>query len=279
MQPAKKIKTNQNWLLTAGAKEMINKLFSMEGKVCLITGGSRGLGYAIAEAFFAAGAKRIYITARKAQACEEAATELSKLGECIALPGDISDMSEIERLANTLKDKETSIDVLVNNAGVAWLAPIEDFPEKGWDKVMDLNVKTPFFLIKALLPLLKKNASSEATASVINIGSIAGIMGRTDTLSYAPAKAAVHQVTRNLAVTLAEDNIRVNAIAPGRFHTKMTEYASENKAMYDAEIQSIPLHRWGSDPDIMGVAVMLASPAGAFITGQILAVDGGTTLV
>jgi NAD(P)-dependent dehydrogenase (short-subunit alcohol dehydrogenase family) len=279
MQPAKKIKTNQNWQLTAGAITMINKLFSMEGKVCLITGGSRGLGYAIAEAFFAAGAKRIYITARKAEACEEAAKELSKLGECIALPGDISDMSEIERLANTLKDKESSIDVLVNNAGVGWLAHMGEFPEKGWDKVMDLNVKTPFFLLQALLPLLKNGASSEATASVINIGSIAGIMGRTDTFSYAPAKAAVHQVTRNMAVVLAEDNIRVNAIAPGRFHTKMTEYASENKAMYDAEIQSIPLHRWGSDPDIMGVAVMLASPAGAFITGQILTVDGGTTLV
>ncbi|MEH6609365.1 MAG: SDR family oxidoreductase [Halioglobus sp.] len=258
---------------------MINKLFSMEGKVCLITGGSRGLGYAIAQAFFAAGAKRIYITARKAEACEQAATELSKLGECIALPGDISDMSEIERLANTLQEKETSIDVLVNNAGVGWMAPMGQFPEKGWDKVMDLNVKTPFFLIQALLPLLKNGASSEATASVINIGSIAGIMGRTDTFSYAPAKAAVHQVTRNMAVVLAEDNIRVNAIAPGRFHTKMTEYASQDKAMYDAEIAAIPLHRWGSDPDIMGVAVMLASSASAFMTGQILTVDGGTTLI
>lgn len=258
---------------------MIDKLFSMEGKVCLITGGSRGLGYAIAEAFFAAGAKRIYITARKAAACEAAAKELSKLGECIALPGDISDMSVIASLANTLQERESSIDVLVNNAGVGWLAPLEAFPEKGWDKVMDLNVKTPFFLMKALLPLLKHGASAEATASVINIGSIAGILGRTDTFSYAPAKAAVHQVTRNMAVELADSNIRVNAIAPGRFHTKMTEYASDNKEMYEAEIQAIPLHRWGNDKDIMGVALMLASPAGAFITGQILAVDGGTTLV
>jgi NAD(P)-dependent dehydrogenase (short-subunit alcohol dehydrogenase family) len=140
-------------------------------------------------------------------------------------------------------------------------------------------VKTPFFLTQALRPLLMNNASTDATASVINIGSIAGLMGRTDTFSYAPAKAAVHQMTRNMAVELAGDNIRVNAIAPGRFFTDMTKYASEDEAMYEAEIKAIPLHRWGRDPDIKGIAVMLASPAGAFVTGQILAVDGGTSLV
>ena len=258
---------------------MIDQLFSMQDKVCVITGGSRGLGYAIAQAFFAAGAKRIYITARKAQACEEAAAELSKMGECIALPGDISNMEEITRLVSVLAEKEEYIDVLVNNAGVGWLAALGDFPEQGWDKVMDLNVKTPFFLTQAMIPLLRKNATADSTASVLNIGSIAGIMGATDTFSYAPSKAAVHQMTRNLAVALAEQHIRVNAIAPGRFHTRMTEYASSDTAAYDAEIKAIPLHRWGTDPDIMGVALMLASPAGAFITGQVIAVDGGTTLV
>jgi NAD(P)-dependent dehydrogenase (short-subunit alcohol dehydrogenase family) len=258
---------------------MIEQLFSLKHKVCVITGGSRGLGYAMAQAFFAAGAKRIYITARKAQACEQAAQELSALGECIALPGDISSMEEIERLASLLKSREDSIDVLVNNAGVGWLAPMGEFPEKGWDKVMDLNVKTPFFLTQALIPLLKSGASQDDTACVINIGSIAGILARTDTFSYAPSKAAIHQVTRNMALALAEDNIRVNAIAPGRFHTKMTDYVSDDEAQYQADIQSIPLHRWGEDPDIMGVALMLASPAGAFMTGQILTVDGGTTLV
>lgn len=260
---------------------MIDQLFSMRDKICVVTGGSRGLGYAIAQAFFAAGAKRIYITARKAEACEHAAAELSKLsetGECIAVPGDISTMEGITRLASVLKEKEAHIDVLVNNAGVGWLAPLEDFPEKGWDKVMDLNVKTPFFLTQAMIPLLSKNATADSTASVINIGSIAGIMGRTDTFSYAPSKAAIHQLTRNLGVALAEKHIRVNAIAPGRFHTRMTEYASADTAGYEAEIKAIPLHRWGTDPDIMGVALMLASPAGAFITGQIIAVDGGTTL-
>jgi NAD(P)-dependent dehydrogenase (short-subunit alcohol dehydrogenase family) len=258
---------------------MIEQLFSLKHKVCVITGGSRGLGYAMAQAFFAAGAKRIYITARKAQACEQAAQELSALGECIALPGDISSMEEIERLASLLKSREDSIDVLVNNAGVGWLAPMGEFPEKGWDKVMDLNVKTPFFLTQALIPLLKSGASQDDTACVINIGSIAGILARTDTFSYAPSKAAIHQVTRNMALALAEDNIRVNAIAPGRFHTKMTDYVSHDEAQYQADIQSIPLHRWGKGPDIMGVALMLASPAGAFMTGQILTVDGGTTLV
>ncbi len=258
---------------------MIDQLFSMQDKVCVITGGSRGLGYAIAQAFFAAGAKRIYITARKVQACEEAAAQLSEMGECIALPGDISNMEEITRLVSMLEEKEDHIDVLVNNAGVGWMAALGDFPEKGWDKVMDLNVKTPFFLTQAMIPLLSKNATADSTASVINIGSIAGIMASTDTFSYAPSKAAVHQMTRNLGVALAEQHIRVNAIAPGRFHTRMTEYASNDTEAYEAEIKTIPLHRWGTDSDIMGVALMLASPAGAFITGQIIAVDGGTTLV
>tara|TARA_B110000503_G_scaffold27236_1_gene43272 strand:- start:7713 stop:8489 length:777 start_codon:yes stop_codon:yes gene_type:complete len=258
---------------------MIDQLFSMQDKVCVITGGSRGLGYAIAQAFFAAGAKRIYITARKTQACEEAAAQLSEMGDCIALPGDISNMAEITRLVSMLEEKEDHIDVLVNNAGVGWMAALGDFPEKGWDKVMDLNVKTPFFLTQAMIPLLSKNATADSTASVINIGSIAGIMASTDTFSYAPSKAAVHQITRNLGVALAEQHIRVNAIAPGRFHTRMTEYASNNAEVYEAEIKAIPLHRWGTDSDIMGVALMLASPAGAFMTGQIIAVDGGTTLV
>ena len=258
---------------------MIEQLFSMKDKICLVTGGSRGLGFFIARGFFAAGAKRVYITARKAEACEAAAEELSEYGECVALPGDISQMDEIQRLADTLKEREESIDVLVNNAGVGWLAPLDEFPEKGWDKVMDLNVKTPFFLTQALLPLLKNTASAENNTCIINIGSIAGICGATDTFSYAPSKAAIHQMTRNLSVALADDHIRVNAIAPGRFHTKMTEYASENQAGYEAELAYTPLHRWGNDPDITGLAIMLASPAGAFITGQIIPVDGGVSVI
>ena len=258
---------------------MLEELFSMQGKVCLVTGGSRGLGFYMAKAFLGAGAEKVYITARKADACVTAAEELSAYGNCIALPGDLSSMEEVVALANKLKELEDSIDVLVNNAGRGWLESFENFPEMGWDKVMDLNVKSPFFLTRELTPLLAKGATQENTASVINIGSIAGICGATDTLSYAPSKSAIHQVTRNLSAILAEQNIRVNAIAPGRFFTAMTEYASQDKAQYESEIAYIPLHRWGEDKDIAGVALMLASRAGGFITGQIIPVDGGTSVV
>ncbi|MGI9289124.1 MAG: SDR family oxidoreductase [Pseudomonadales bacterium] len=259
---------------------MLEKLFTMRDKVCVVTGGSRGLGLYMAHGFLEAGAKRVYITARKAEACRETAEQLSAYGECVALPGDISSPQEIESLAAALSAKEEHIDVLVNNAGAAWAAKLGEFPEKGWDKVMDLNVKAPFFLTQALLPLLKKGAKADATTSIINIGSIAGIVGESImSYSYGPSKAAIHQLTRHLAKDLADDHIRVNAIAPGRFFSKMTEYASQDKAVYEAECASIPLHRWGGETDIAGVAIMLCSSAGAFITGQILAVDGGMTLV
>lgn len=256
---------------------MIESLFSMKGKVCVVTGGSRGLGHHIAQAFLEAGAARVYITARKADACEAAAKELSALGECVALPSDVGTAQGIRQLATALGAREKQLDVLVNNAGTAWGAPFAEFPENGWDKVMDLNAKSPFFLTQALTPLLQKNASAERTSSVINIGSIAGFVGRSlDSFSYAASKAALHQLTRILASELADSHIRVNAIAPGRFHSKMTDYV--DPTTYEREIQAIPLHRWGKAPDIAGVALMLAGQAGAFITGQILVVDGGTSL-
>ena len=133
---------------------MLDQLFSMKGKTCVITGGSRGLGFYMAKGFLSAGAKRVYITARKAQACIEAAGELSEFGDCIALPGNIGSMQEIAALVEELTARETSIDVLVNNAGTGWLEKLEDFSEMGWDRVMDLNVKSPFFLTKELIPLL-----------------------------------------------------------------------------------------------------------------------------
>lgn len=258
---------------------MLDQLFSMKGKTCVVTGGSRGLGFYMAKGFLSAGAKRVYITARKAEACIQAANELSEFGDCVALPGDIASMEQISALVEELSKRESQIDVLVNNAGKGWMEPLEDFSEMGWDRVMDLNVKSPFFLTQKLIPLLSANASHETTSSVINIGSVAGICGETDTYSYAPSKAAIHQLTRNLAAALADQHIRVNAIAPGRFFSKMTEYASSDKEAYDAEIEMMPLHRWGSETDISGVAIMLAAKAGAFITGQIIPVDGGTTLV
>lgn len=252
----------------------------MQDKVCVITGGSRGLGAFMAQGFLEAGARRVYITARKAEACIAAAEELSQFGECIALPSDVSSPEGIAQLVNALGSREDYIDVLVNNAGCAWGADFNQFPEKGWDKVMDLNVKSPFFITQALTPMLKNNATPDSNASVINIGSIAGIVGNgLDNYSYAISKSAIHQLTRVLATELASDFIRVNAIAPGRFYSKMTEFLSTDKEAFEAECQSIPMHRWGEPQDIAGVAIMLASQAGAFITGQIIPVDGGTTLV
>lgn len=249
----------------------------------MITGGSRGLGKAMARAFLQAGAKRVYVTARKPEECQQTAEELSALsehGECIALSGDMSSGEQIVAFAEALSAREDHIDVLVNNAGTGWTASIEEFPEIGWDKVMDLNVKTPFFLTQQLLPLLKANATPEKSASVINIGSIAGIMGSAGSgISYGTSKAAIHQLTRNLASLLADDHIRVNAIAPGRFHSKMTSLVEQDKEQYEREIALIPLHRWGHDEDIMGPALLLASNAGAFMTGEIITVDGGYLLV
>ena len=258
---------------------MFENLFSMKDKICVVTGGSRGLGSFMARGFLEAGAKRVYITARKAEQCLEAAKELSELGDCVAIPADMATAEGLTSFVQQLNSREKQIDVLVNNAGAGWGADFETFPVKGWDKVMDINVKSPFFLTQALTPLLKKGASAEHNASVINIGSIAGILGNgLDNFSYAISKSAVHQLTRVLATELAKDHIRVNAIAPGRFYSKMTEFLSSDKEAFEEELQTIPMRRWGEPADIAGVAIMLASPAGAFITGQIIPVDGGTTL-
>lgn len=259
---------------------MFESLFSMQNKVCLITGGSRGLGAFMAQGFLEAGAKRVYITARKADACIAAAKELSQFGDCVALPGDVATSEGLTKLVAEISKRETQLDVLVNNAGTAWGAPFGQFPEKGWDKVMDINVKSPFFLTQALTPLLQANATAEQSSCVINIGSIAGMLGNAlDTFSYAASKSAIHQITRNLAKELAPTHVRVNAIAPGRFYSKMTEFLSDDKDAFEQELQTIPMRRWGEPSDIAGVAIMLASKAGAFITGQIIPVDGGTTLI
>ena len=251
---------------------MIESLFSMQDKICVVTGGSRGLGSYMAQGFLEAGAKRVYITARKRDACISAAEELSQYGECIAIPGDVATSEGLQNLVSELAAREQHIDVLVNNAGAGWGAPFGQFPEPGWDKTMNVNAKSPFFLIQALAPLLKANASADNTASIINIGSVAGMVGNAvDNFSYAVSKAAIHQLTRVLSTELASDHIRVNS--------KMTEFLSNDQEAFEEELQTIPMRRWGKATDIAGVAIMLASPAGAFITGQIIPVDGGTSIV
>lgn len=251
-------------------------LFSLEGRTALITGGSRGIGLMIARGYVEAGA-RVYISSRKAEICDEVATELSGVGFCRALPADLATEAECDRLAGELADREERLDILVNNAGANWGAPIEEFPASGWDKVLDLNVKSVFYLTRALLPQLRAAATDEHPARVINIGSIDGLRPPLlDTFSYSASKAAVHHLTRTLARKLAADRITVNAIAPGPFESKMM--AATLESFGDAIVASCPLGRIGEPTDMAGTAIYLASKASSYVTGVVLPVDGGIIL-
>ncbi len=248
-------------------------LFSIEGKTALITGGSRGIGLMMARAYVEHGAK-VYISSRKAEACDAVASELSAIGECIALPADLSQMDEVERLAHELSEREPQLHVLINNAGATWGGTIDEFPEKGWDKVMDLNVKSVFFLTQKLLPLLDAAASAADPARVINIGSVDGLhLSKFENFSYSPSKAAVHHLTRMTATHLASRNITVNAIAPGPFETTMMAPMIEQ--MGDSIRAAVPLQRFGQPADAAGLAIFLGARASAFITGTVIPLDGG----
>jgi 2-deoxy-D-gluconate 3-dehydrogenase len=259
-----------------------DELFSVRGKVVLVTGGSRGIGEMIAAGFLANGAK-VYISSRKAEVCDATAQRLSDTygGDCISIPADLSEMEGIEHLAAELAARETHLDVLVNNAGVSWGAPIDEFPEKGWDKVMDTNVKGVFFLTQRLLPLLEANATTESPSRIINIGSIDGIRSPSfDTVSYGPSKAAVHALTTLLASRLLKRNILVNAIAPGPFPTWMLSTGVGTGGDVDGTDweglgAAMPRGRVGTPEDIAGLALFLASRAGAFTVGAIITCDGG----
>ena len=250
----------------------MSDLFDVKGKVVLVTGGSRGIGEMIARGFVESGAK-VYISSRKADVCEALAKELSKSGTCIALPADLSTESECQRLANEIASRETKLDVLVNNAGATWGAPMADYDEVAFERVFALNVKGVFHLTKFLRPLLEAAGTTENPARVINIGSIDGIhVPVMETYAYSASKAAVHQLTRHLAKALAP-NITVNAIAPGPFESKMMHATLE--AFGDAIAKSAPLKRIGRPDDMAGAALFLASRAGSYVTGVVLPVDGG----
>jgi len=258
---------------------MKENLFSIKGKTALITGGSRGIGLMMARGYVRAGA-RVYITSRKADVCHEVAQELSREGHCMALPADITKDEGLAELVGQLKRKEPSLDVLINNAGKGWEAPLDAFPDRGWDLVMDINVKSIFKLTRALLPQLEAAASRNNPARVINIGSIASEVYRAMNLySYGASKSAVHWLTKALAAEFGTRHITVNAIAPGRFPSAMTAHVMADKERYNAEVAAIPLRRWGEENDIAGLSIFLASPAAAFITGAIIPLDGGTRLV
>lgn len=248
-------------------------LFSLENKVALVTGGSRGIGLMIARGFVQAGA-RVYISSRKASVCEEVAAELSKIGTCIALPADLSSDAEARRLAAELAAREPKLHILVNNAGANWGAPMADYPDEAWEKVFALNVKGVFALTRAALPQLEAAATDEDPARVINIGSIDGLqVPLLETYAYSSSKAAVHQLTRVLAKQLAKSRITVNAVAPGPFESKMM--AATLESFGDAIAKDCPMGRIGRPDDMAGVAIYLASRAGAYVTGAIIPVDGG----
>jgi NAD(P)-dependent dehydrogenase (short-subunit alcohol dehydrogenase family) len=251
---------------------MMTDLFSLKGRTALVTGGSRGIGKMIARGFLAQGA-RVYIAARKAAQCEAAAAELGKEGACFAMPADLSTVEGVRALAASLTAREPKLDILVNNAGAAWLAEFDAFPEKGWDKVMDLNLKTPFFLTQALHGALKAAASRERPAKVINIASIDGIfVNPLETYSYHASKAGLIHLTRRMAATLIADHIVVTAIAPGPFPSDMNVDARDNA---DQLARRVPAQRVGTDEDMAGAAIYLASRAGDYVVGATVTVDGG----
>ena len=260
----------------------VDELFSIEGKVALVTGGSRGIGEMIAAGFLANGAK-VYISSRKADVCDATAERLQSQfgGTCVSIPADLSGLPGVEELAAALTEREDHLDILVNNAGVSWGAPLEDFPEVGWDKVMNTNVKGVFFLTQRLLPLLEAAATARDPSRIITIGSIDGIKTPVfDTFSYGPSKAAVHALTKMLASHLVGRHVIANAIAPGPFPTWMLSTGvggggDVEATDWDAVAEGNPRGRVGTPEDIAGLAIFLSSRAGAFTVGEVISCDGG----
>lgn len=254
----------------------MRNLFDVAGKVALVTGGSRGIGAMIARGFVENGA-RVYISSRKQEVCDRVAQELSRVGTCVSLPADLSTEAECRRLAAELAARESALHILVNNAGANWGAPLQEYPDSAWDKVLALNVKAVFHLTRALLRQLEAAATPGDPARVINIGSIDGLrVPLLETYAYSASKAAVHHLTRVLAMQLAPRNITVNAVAPGPFESKMM--AATLERFRDAIVAACPLGRIGEPEDMAGVALYLASRAGAYVTGAVIPVDGGLSV-
>lgn len=255
----------------------MRNLFDISGKVALVTGGSRGIGEMIATGYVENGAT-VYVSSRKAQVCQQIADKLSERGTCIALPADVSTVEGIKGLAAELAAREQRLDILVNNAGATWGADIDDYPESGWDKVVDLNMKSVFFMTQTLLPMLRAAATAEAPSRVINIASINGINPPfLDTYAYSSSKAGCIMLTRHLAKRLAADNILVNAIAPGPFPSQMMAATLAERG--DEVVAEVPRGRIGQPEDIAGVAIFLASRASAYTTGATIPCDGGAAEV
>ena len=254
-------------------------LFGVRGKVALVTGGTRGIGLMIAEGLVRCGA-RVYVASRKVDACEAAQSKLSEYGECIAIPSDVATLDGCQKLADEIANREDKLHVLVNNAGLTWGAQIDEFPEKAWDRVMDLDVKGPFFLTQKLLPQLRKAASPQQRAVVVNISSVNGLRpSGLQNYSYVAAKAGLNQLSAQMARDLIDDYINVNVIAPGPFQSKMTAPLYATEEIEKQVVAGFPMHRWGRMEDAAGVTIMLASNAGSYLTGIVIPVDGGATSI
>lgn len=254
------------------ADDVIEELFGIRGKTALVTGGTRGIGFMIAEAYVRAGVK-VYVSSRKEDAVAATVEKLSVYGECVGIPANLSTEAECKRLADEVAGREPKLDILVNNAGATWGAPIDEYDDAAWDRVLDLNVKGVFHLTRFLRPQLEAAATEGNPARVINIGSIDGIhVPLMETYAYSSAKAAVHHLTRHLAKRLAP-NVTVNAVAPGPFESKMM--AATLESFGEQIAQSAPMKRIGKPSDMAGIAVYLASPAASYVTGTIIPVDGG----
>ena len=251
----------------------LQRLFGLDGKTALVTGGTRGIGMMIARGLLQAGAA-VVVSSRKAEACEQAVAALSAFGEVRAVTADLSRHEECKRLAADVLLHTDSLDILVNNAGATWGEPLETFPAAAWDRVLDLNLKSPFWMVQELLPALRRAGTQADPARVINIGSIDGIhVSPMSTYSYSASKSAIHQLTRVLAKELGPQHITVNAVAPGPFPSKMM--AATLEAFGEAIAASAPLRRIGRDDDMAGIAIFLASRAGSYLNGAVIPVDGG----
>lgn len=259
-------------------KSYVERLFSLDGRIALVTGGSRGIGEMIAEAFVRAGAS-VYIAARHSAPCQATAERLRSLGRCTALTADVSNTQGVQSLRDDFASREDHLDILVNNAGGAWGEPLETFSERGWERDMNLNVKSTFFLTQALLPLLQKNATRDAPSQVINIGSIAGFASNTNVYSgfaYSASKAAVHQLTPVLAKELAGRHIHVNAIAPGYFPSKLSSGLYQDEAAEAALLDTVLTKSMGSPDDVGALAIAIAT--NRYMLGNVIPLDGGALI-
>lgn len=259
------------------AESFYEHLFGVRGKVALVTGGTRGIGLMIAEGLVRCGA-RVYVASRKPDACAAAQAALEQHGDCEAIVADLGSMAGCSGLAAAIAAREKRLDLLVNNAGLTWNQPLDEFSEKGWDRVMDLDVKGPFFLIQRLLPLLRAAASPERRTVIVNVSSVNGLRpSGLANYSYVAAKAGLNQLSAQLARDLMDDCINVNVIAPGPFKSKMTAplYATDE---VEREVrEQFPMRRWGAMHDVAGLTVFLASRAGSYLTGVVVPCDGGAT--